>query len=496
MEDQWEEPVARSPRSRRNAWIVVVVLIVVAGLAWALTRGGSSSGAGGAGGQRRNAAGGAGGAGGPGGPGGPGGRRQAATVGTEKVTAADVPETVAAIGTVQPIVTATVRPQLSGNIFTINFTEGQIVQKGQLLAQIDPRPYRLALSQAQANLERDLAQLNLAQVTLKRYQTLLQQDSIARQEVDTQQASLKQYEGTVAADRAAIGTAKLNLQYTSITAPVSGRIGLRQADIGNYVTPGDTTGIAVITQTTPIDVAFALPQIDLQHLLARKKGDKGLPVTAKDQGGTTVLAEGNFLTFDNQIDATTGTVKAKARFTNADGKLFPNQFVNVVLIADTLKGVATVPVTAVRHGAQGDFVFTLQEDKTAKMVTVKTGPADGTRIAILSGLTIGQTVITEGADSLDDGSPVVLPTDKRPDFNRNRNRSWFARLFGLGGSGSGSSGSGQRERGGQGGQGGQDGAAASGGQAAQGGDAGAAAQGNQSGNGEHRRRRQQQGSDQ
>jgi multidrug efflux system membrane fusion protein len=458
MDNQWEEPVARSPRSRRNAWIVVIVLVVVAFLAWSLTRGGSSSGQ-----QRRGAAAG-GGAGGPGGPGGPGGggRRQAATVGTAKVLAADMPETVAAIGTVQPIVTATVRPQLSGNIFTIDFTEGQVVQKGQLLAQIDPRPYRLALAQAQANLERDLAQLNLAQVTLKRYQTLLSQDSIAKQDVDTQAASLKQYEGTVAADRAAIGTAKLNLQYTSITAPVTGRIGLRQADIGNYVTPGDTTGIAVITQTTPIDVAFALPQADLQHLLARRAGDKGLPVTAKDQGGTTVLAEGSFLTFDNQIDATTGTVKAKARFANADSKLFPNQFVNVVLIADTLKGTATVPVTAVRHGAQGDFVFTLQPDKTAKLALVKTGPADGTKIAVLSGVKVGDTVITEGADNLDDGSPVVLPTDKRPERTRQK-KGWFASLFGGGSSASG------------------DGA-----------QSGQAAQGNQSGEGGERRKRRQQ----
>ncbi|QJU57499.1 efflux RND transporter periplasmic adaptor subunit [Sphingomonas sp. AP4-R1] len=426
MEDQWEEPVARSPHSRRNAWIVVVVLVVIALLAWAFTRSGGQPSRSGAG-----AAGARGGAGGPGGPGGfGGGRRQAATVGTEKVTAADMPETIAAIGTVTPIVTATVRPQLSGNIFTIDFTEGQMVRKGQLLAQIDPRPYRLALSQAQANLERDLAQLNLAQVTLKRYQTLLSQDSIARQEVDTQAASLKQYEGTVAADRAAIGTAKLNLQYTSITAPVSGRIGLRQADIGNYVTPGDTAGIAVITQTTPIDVAFALPQDDLQTLLTRRTGGRALPVTAKDQGGTTVLAEGSFLTFDNQIDATTGTVRAKARFANTDGKLFPNQFVNVVLVSDTLKGVATVPVSAVRHGAQGDFVFTLQEDKTAKLALVKTGPSAGTRIAVLSGVKIGETVITEGADNLDDGSPVILPGDARPDFSRNRKSGWFSWLFG------------------------------------------------------------------
>ncbi|MDO6415620.1 efflux RND transporter periplasmic adaptor subunit [Sphingomonas sp. BIUV-7] len=445
MTEEWDEPVTRSPHARRNAMIVVIVLIVIAGLAWAFTRGGSAKpGAG-----RSAGAAGGGGPGGPGGPGGGGGRRQAATVGTDKVVAADMPETIAAIGTVTPIVTATVRPQLSGNIFTINFTEGQVVRQGQLLAQIDPRPYRLALAQADANLQRDLAQLNLARVTLKRYQTLLSQDSIARQEVDTQAASLKQYEGTVAADRAAIGTAKLNLQYTSITAPVSGRIGLRQADIGNYVTPGDANGIGIITQTAPLDVAFALPQADLQRLLMKGGASMALPVTAKDQAGTTTLAEGKFLTFDNQIDATTGTVRAKARFANPDGRLFPNQFVNVVIVANTLRQVATVPVSAVRHGAQGDFVFTLQADKTAKLALVKTGPANGARIAVLSGVKVGETVITEGADSLDDGSPVILPTDKRPERPA-RKKGFFASLFG-GGSSAASDG-GQGNRSGEGGE--------------------------------------------
>jgi multidrug efflux system membrane fusion protein len=451
MDNQWEEPVTRSPHARRNAWIVVIVLILVAVLAWAFTRSGGSQQGGRGAGAAAGGAGGGGGGGGPGGPGGGGGRRQAATVGTAKVETADMPETVAAIGTVTPVVTATVRPQLSGNVFTINFTEGQVVRQGQLLAQIDPRPYRLALAQAQANLDRDLAQLNLARVTLRRYQTLLSQDSIARQEVDTQAASLKQYEGTVGADRAAIGTARLNLQYTSITSPVSGRVGLRQVDIGNYVT--NASSVAIVTQTTPIDVAFALPQADLQRLLGRRAGGASLPVTAKDQGGTTVLAQGTFLTFDNQIDATTGTVRAKARFANADGKLFPNQFVNVVLVADTLRGVATVPVSAVRHGAQGDFVFLLQSDKTAKLALVKTGPSAGARVAILSGVKAGETVITEGADNLDDGSPVILPGDKRPDFSRNRSKSWWSRLFG-GGSSS-AAGAGQGGQGNQSSEGGQ-----------------------------------------
>ena len=431
MEDQWEEPVVRSPHSRRNAWIAVIVLIVIAALAWALTRdGGGSQGPGGPGAAAQAG-------GGPGGPGGGGGggRRGAATVGTAKVTMADMPQTLAAIGTVQPIVVATVRAQLSGNIFTINFIEGQVVRKGQLLAQIDPRPYRLAVAQAEANLQRDLAQLNLARVTLKRYQTLLTQDSIARQEVDTQAAAAKQYEGTVAADRAAIGTARLNLQYTSITAPVSGRIGLRQIDIGNYVTPGDANGVGVITQTSPIDVGFALPQTDLQRLLAGRRAGDDFPVTIKNQAGTNTLAEGRFLTFDNQIDTATGTVRAKARVQNGDGHLFPNQFVNVVLLADTLKNALVVPVAAVRHGAQGDFVFTLTPDKKAKLQVVKLGPSDGTKIAILSGIQAGQTVITEGADSLDDGSPVRLPGDRPPQRNR-QSGGFFSRLF-SGGSGGG-----------------------------------------------------------
>lgn len=339
-------------------------------------------------------------------------RRPSATVGTAHATRADMPVTLSAIGTVQPVVTATVRTQLSGTLFSLHFSEGQMVAKGQLLAQIDPRPYRLALAQAQANLARDQAQLNLAKVDLQRYQTLLSQDSIARQQVETQAATVRQFDGTVAADRAAIGTAQLNLTYTAITAPVAGRIGLRQADIGNYLTPGDTNGIAVITQSTPIDVTFALPQVELPQIQAKANGGDGLEVTAMDQAGVQMLAKGRFLTLDNAIDATSGTVKAKARFGNGDGKLFPNQFVNVTLLADMLRQVVTVPVSAVRHGANGNFVFLLQPDRKVKLQLVRTGPSDGTRIAILSGVASGATVITEGADSLDDGSHVTLAGDK------------------------------------------------------------------------------------
>jgi len=454
------DPVERSPHARRNALIVILVLVVVAALAWAMTRGGGSD-------QAQSGRGGRGGRG-----------RVAATVGIAKVTAMDVPQSISQIGTVQPIVTATVRPQLSGNIFTINFREGQVVAKGQLLAQIDPRPYRLALAQAEANLTRDESQLNLARVDLHRYQVLLAQDSIARQQVDTQAATVKQQEGIVAADRAAIGTAKLNLRYTSITAPVAGRIGLRQADIGNYVSPGDANGIAVITQTDPIDISFAVPQGNLPGILARRTTGAALPVTATDQSAQNVIAHGSFLTFDNQIDTTTGTVKAKARFPNPGGTLFPNQFVNVTLLVDTLKNAPTVPVTAVRHGTQGDFVFVLQGDHTVKMQAVKQGPSSGANVAVLSGLTLGQTVITEGADNLEDGSKVVLPGEK-PQFQRQKKGGLFSWLFG----GAGSEGQGGRHRR----QGGGDNASDASGQ---GNSADANASGEAGHKGDHRHRRQ------
>jgi multidrug efflux system membrane fusion protein len=330
-------------------------------------------------------------------------------VGVASAELADVPVYLSAIGTVQPVVAATVRPQLAGTLFSIDFQEGQKVNKGDLLAQIDPRPYKLALSQAEGMLGRDQAQLAAARGDLARYTQLLEQDSIARQQVDTQTATVQQLEGTVLADEAAVGTARLNLAYTSIRAPVSGKVGLRQADIGNYLTPSDANGIVVITQTAPIDVAFALPQDQLPKLQEKLREQPEMAVTARDKAESAILGRGTFLTFDNQIDITTGTVRAKARFANTDERLFPNQFVNVELLVDTLSQAVTVPVAAVRHGAQGDFIFVLLPDKTAKLSLVKTGPSDNGRTVILSGIAAGDTVITEGADRLEDGARVNLP---------------------------------------------------------------------------------------
>ncbi|GHC96408.1 efflux RND transporter periplasmic adaptor subunit [Novosphingobium pokkalii] len=376
------QPYAPPPRSRKRTLlialaIIAVFVLVALGARWIAKSGGDKRGG-----------------------------RPPAAVNIAPATKADMPVTVAALGTVQPIVTATVRTQLSGVLFKILFQEGQMVRQGQVLAQIDPRPYKLALDQARANLARDEAQLVSARLDLNRYQTLLKQDSIASQQVDTQRATVGQLVGTVAADRAAIGTAMLNLDYTAIKAPISGRVGIRQVDIGNYLTPSDTNGVVVITQVDPIDVSFAVPQAQLAAIGQSAGAGQGLPVDAKDQSNATRLATGRFLTFDNQVDATTGTVKAKARFANAGNVLFPGAFVNVSMLVQTLHDVVTVPVSAVRHGSQGDFVFVVKPDNTVKLTVVKTGPSSGDRIAVLSGLDAGAPVVIEGADGLEDGASI------------------------------------------------------------------------------------------
>lgn len=379
---------ADEPPPRRRSWkIVVAIVAVLALIAFGANRIAKSGGA-------RT------------------GGRPPAAVAVGKAALADMPVSVTALGTVQPIVTATVRTQLAGTLFKLFFKDGQMVRQGQVLAQIDPRPYQLALAQAKANLARDEAQLAGAQVDLNRYETLLKQDSIASQQVDTQRATVRQLTGTIAADKAAIGTAQLNLTYTSVISPVTGRAGIRQVDIGNYLTPSDTNGIVVVTQLDPIDVAFSLPQVQLSAIGHVAGSGAGLPVEARDQNDNKVITAGRFLTLDNQVDTTTGTVKAKARFDNGNNALFPSQFVNISMLVSTMRQVVTVPVSAVRHGAPGDFVFVLQQDRTVKLAAVKIGPSSNGQVAILSGLQAGATVVTEGADGLEDGSTVRLPGDK------------------------------------------------------------------------------------
>ncbi len=347
---------------------------------------------------------------------GPGGRRggaPASTVGVATAAAADIPVIIEALGTVNAASAATVRPQVSGVLTKVLYREGEKVKAGQVLATIDPRPFEIALMQATGQRQRDEAQLENARLTLERYRTLLAQDSIARQEVDTQAALVKQLEGTVTADRAAEATARLNLGYSRVTAPISGHAGLRTVDVGNVVGPNDTNGIAVITQTMPIDVQFAVPQDRIGELRARINEGAELAVTALDRTRQVVLASGSFLAMDNQVDVQTGTVRAKARFQNTENKLFPSQFVNVRLLLRTVSGAVVVPINALRHGGNGDFVYVLDPvERTVALRPVTRGLGMVDKVQIASGLAVGEKVITEGADRLKDGAKVMLPGDR------------------------------------------------------------------------------------
>jgi multidrug efflux system membrane fusion protein len=386
---------AAAPRSRSRAWITVLALLSIAALValvWWLT-------------HREPAA--------PAAAGRAGGRGGASiTVGVATAREADVPITVEALGTVKPAATVTVRPQVSGVLQQLLFKEGQRVSRGQLLATIDPRQFEMALMQAAGQRQRDEAQLENARLTLQRYQTLLQQDSIARQDVDTQVALVRQLEGTATTNRANEGTARLNLGYSRIVAPIAGRLGLRVVDIGNVVSAGDANGIAVITQTAPIDVEFSLPQDRVPELQARMASGAVLPVTALDRTRSVVLGSGRFSTLDNQIDTQTGTVRAKARFANATEALFPNQFVNVRLLLQTAEAAVVVPVAALRNSSTGEFVYVLDEAaRTVATRPVKRGPATDEWVVIAEGLQAGEKVITEGADRLKDGARVTLAGD-------------------------------------------------------------------------------------
>ncbi len=324
------------------------------------------------------------------------------------VTQGDINIVFNALGTVTPTATVTVRSQISGQLTQIAFQEGQTVQKGDLLAVVDPRPYELALEQAQGQLLKDQALLKQAQTDLARYQTLAKQDSIAQQTVDGQVQLVRQYEGTIKADQGQVDAAKLNIAYCHIVAPVGGRVGLRQVDQGNYVTANDTNGIVVITQVKPITAIFSLPEDDLPAIVKQLNAGATLEAAAYDRSNTTKLATGKLVSIDNQIDTTTGTVKLRAQFENEDGLLFPNQFVNVRLLTEVLRGATVIPTAALQRGAPGTFVYILKPGDTVAVQTVKTGPADSGLIAIESGLKPGDKVVVDGADKLRDNAKVAL----------------------------------------------------------------------------------------
>ena len=330
-------------------------------------------------------------------------------VGVASIAKADVPVVYQALGTVTPLATVIVHSQINGQLIQVAFHEGQMVKAGDFLAQVDPRPYQAALEQAQGTLARDQALLKEAQIDLARYQGLAAQNSIATQQVDNQQSLVHQYEGTVKADQAQVDTQQLNLTYAHISAPVSGRVGLRQVDVGNYVTTADANGVVVITELEPISVVFSLPEDDMPAILARMRNNAVLPAAAYDRSQTTLLAQGRLSAVDNQVDVATGTVKLRALFDNRDHVLFPNQFVNVDLTADVLHGALVMPVPAIQRGAQGTFVYVVKPDSTVAVQTVSLGTQDGQRVVVLKGLSAGQQVVTDGADRLRDGAPVTVP---------------------------------------------------------------------------------------
>jgi membrane fusion protein, multidrug efflux system len=394
MDDRSNQELKEAPvrtkkvRGRRGRWLWIVLgLIVIAGVVWWIKQTPAPHPTG------RAATGGA-----------------PMPVVAATVAKGDVDIAFTALGTVTPLATVTVVSQISGQLVHVAYQEGQLVKQGDLLAEIDSRPYELALRTAQGQLTRDQALLDNARLDLARYVTLAQQNAVPNQTLDTQRSLVQQDEGNVVTDQASIDTAKLNIAYCHIVAPVTGRVGLRLIDQGNYINTAATTSLVVITQLQPISVIFTMPEDNLPEVLKRLNANATLQATAFDRAGATMLANGTLTTLDNQIDTTTGQVKLRAQFPNTDLNLFPNQFVNVRLLVDTLHDATIVPGAAIQRGAPGTFVYIINND-TVSVRPVALGPGDSERISVKSGLSPGDRVVIDGADKLREGAKISLRSE-------------------------------------------------------------------------------------
>ena len=383
------------PRSRRRWWAWgLLIVLVLTGIWYFRTRGIQASIPGGTAATN------------PGAPGAMGMPDQPLPVVVATARNGDLPVYFNGLGTVTAFNTVTVRSRVDGQIVKINFTEGQYVKEGDSLIEIDPRPFQVQKEQAEGQLAKDQAQLKDAQIDYERYQMLFKEGVIAKQQLDTQQAMVGQFEGAIKADVAQIDNAKLQITYSHITAPISGRVGLRLVDIGNIVHATDTNGLVVITQLQPIAVLFSLPQDQLPQVMARMRTGAPLVAEAYDRDNSDKIATGKLLTIDNQIDTATGTYKLKAVFDNSRNELFPNQFVNMHLLVQTEKNVIIVPTTAVLHGPKGAYVFAVAQDNTVKMHEVKLAHSTGDLTGLSSGLAPGEVVVIDGQDKLQDGSKI------------------------------------------------------------------------------------------
>jgi multidrug efflux system membrane fusion protein len=397
--------IERLPRAPRRRWIWLLALVLIlaaAGAYWYFymqpaPAGDSAQAPGGASGQRPGKS---------GAGGGPNAANRSTPVVAAPAKKGDVSVYMAGLGSVVPIAMVTVRSRIDGQLMKVLFREGQMVRGGELLAEIDPRTYQAQLDQAEGQMAKDLALLNNARIDAERYRVLFEQDSVAKQQLDTQESLVRQYQGTIKVDQAAIDTAKLQLIYCRVTAPISGRLGLRQVDPGNIVHASDANGLVVITQLQPIGVVFTMPEDALPTVMKKLRAGEKLPVDAYDRADKVKLDSGTLLTVDNQVDPTTGTVKLKAQFANDENNLFPNQFANVHMLVDVKRDATMVPGAAIQRGTPGTFVYLVKPDNTVTVRVVKLGPVQGDNVSIETGLAPGDQVVVDGADKLREGAKV------------------------------------------------------------------------------------------